>query len=97
MPGPLVIAGQAAMKVNWPKIWRAVKMLGIAAVATSMQIDEGSLAAQLLSHPVKRRKKGITGRQLASARRVNRIVVNWHKSLQSSAPRAPRSYKRACK
>ena len=97
MAGPLVIAGQAAMKVNWAKIWRAVKMLGVAAVATSMQMDEGSLAAQLLDHPVRRRKKGISGRQLAQARRVNRVVMNWHKSLQSSAPRAPRTTKRACK
>lgn len=93
--GFMMIAGQAT-KVNWPKIWRAVKALGISAVATSMMVEEGELAAQLLSNPVRRRKKGITGRQLANARRVNRVVTGWARSLQGAAPRAPRRAK-SCK
>ena len=91
--GPIFAAG---LKVNWAKIWRAVKLLGITAVSTSMAITEGQLAAELLKHPHRRRKKGITGRQLASARRVNRVVTNWHKSLTVSHPRAPRRSK-SCK
>lgn len=96
--GSMVIAGAQAMaKVNWAKIWRAVKLLGVTAVAGSMAMEEGELAAELLKHPHRRRRKGITGRQLASARRVNRVVTNWSHSL-SGAPRhrAP-ARKKACK
>lgn len=82
--GPAFAAG---VKVNWGKIWRAVKVLGVSAVADSMFITEGELAAELLKRPQRRKKKGITGRQLSQARRVNRIVTNWHKSLTSCAPR----------
>jgi len=79
--GSLPAMGNMAAKINWPRVWRAVKVLGIGAVAAAMQVDVGELAAQLLQHPPRRRRKGITGRQLAQARRVNRIVCNWHKQL----------------
>lgn len=86
----------AASKINWARIWRAVKLLGVSAVAASMAMDEGELAAELLRHPQRRRKKGITGRQLSSARRVNRVVIGWAKSLSSSAP-SRRLTPRKCK
>lgn len=99
MVGALMAAGamvQYAAKVNWARIWRAVKLLGITAVASSMAMDEGELAGELLKHPVKRKKKGITGRQLTSARRVNRVVTGWAKSLSGSAT-SRRSPARKCK
>jgi len=79
--------GTMAAKINWLRVWRAVKILGIGAVAAAMQVDVGELAAQLLQHPPRRRRKGITGRQLAQARRVNRIVCNWHKQLTGTSYR----------
>lgn len=82
--GPAFAAG---VKVNWSRIWRAVKVLGVSAVADSMFITEGELAAELLKRPQRRKKKGITGRQLSQARRVNRIVTNWH-SMLTCSPRA---------
>jgi hypothetical protein len=80
-----VIAGMA--RANWGRIWRAVKVLGIGAVATALNVEVGTLAAQLIAHPAKRRRKGITARQLTNARRVNRVVCGWAKQLQQSPTR----------
>lgn len=83
---PMVARGLQV--VQWPKIWRAVKVLGVAAVAGALQMEVGELATHLLQHPPRRRKRGITARQLSSARRVNRIVCNWHKQLTASPKRS---------
>lgn len=98
MAGSMVpYAIRAASKINWARIWRAVKLLGVTAVASSMAMEEGELAAELLKHPHRRRRKGITGRQLASARRVNRVVTGWSRSLSGTvAHRAP-PRRKSCK
>lgn len=76
----------AAKRVNWGRIWNAVKVLGIGATAAALNVEVGQLAAELLKHPKKYRKRGVTARQLNNARRVNRIVCGWAKQLQSTAP-----------
>jgi len=80
-------AGALGARVNWARIWTAVKVIGIGAVASALNMEVGQLAAELLAHPKKHRRKGITARQLSSARRVNRIVGHWNKQLHASAPR----------
>jgi len=78
-------------KVNWPLAWRAVKAgLGVSAVAAAVGMDEDTFVSELAQNvPRTKRRRGITARQLANARRVNRIVCNWHKQL-TAAPRARR-------
>jgi len=93
---PAVGAGalQIGKRVNWPRLWNAVKVLGIGAVATALNVEVGTLAAQLIAHPRKRRRKGLTAANLRNARRTNRIILNWSKQLHLSPRAAPR---RTCK
>ena len=90
----LIGIGVRGAVMTWPKVWRAVKLLGLAATASALSMDEGELAGQLLSRQPRRRRRGITANQLNSARRVNRIVGNWHNQLMG-APK--RTYKRGSK
>lgn len=85
--------GTMARRVNWGRIWQAVKVLGVGAVATALNMEVGQLAAELLKHPKKTRRRGITARQLNSARRVNRVVCGWAKQLQTTSP----ARRRTCK
>jgi len=72
-------------RVNATKIWRAVRDLGPEAVALSLGLSANEMATWLLEHPAKSgRRRGITARQLQSARRVNRVVCGWAKTLQGS-------------
>lgn len=79
---------------NKRKILRVVREVGIqgAAVALGLAVTD---VAQVVANPPKRRRKGITGAQLANAKRVNRAVLCMANDLKSScgAP-ARRTYKR---
>lgn len=67
---------QAALK-------RSVELLGIAAVAESLNLSAGELAALMLKRFPPRRK-GISGAQLKNAKRVNRTIMGMAKELQDA-------------
>lgn len=84
LPGPaggVVLAGQLMSRINWSKIWRAVKVLGLEAVAVALGMETAELASELIKRQPRKRRRGITARQLANARRVNRIIHNWDRKL----------------
>jgi len=88
------IGGALGRRVNWARLWNAVKVLGIGAVATALNMEVGHLAQMLLAHPKKRRRKGLTAANLRNARRTNRIILNWSKQLHLTSHRAPPRAKR---
>jgi hypothetical protein len=95
--GMTIGAGTAITTIgrNFPykRVWAAVKSIGLTAVASALGMGASELAQILLMKQPKRRRRGITARQLASARRVNRVVCGWAKQLQTNAP----ARRRTCK
>jgi len=78
------LAGRVGFSAaNKRRIIRVVREVGIqgAAVALGLQLAD---VAQVVANPPKRRRKGISGAQLANAKRVNRAVMCMAKQLQSS-------------
>lgn len=89
------LAGRVAISAaNKRKIMRVVRAVGIQTAATILGLELATVA-QVVANPPKRRRKGITGAQLANAKRVNRAVLCMANDLKSScgAP-ARRTYKR---
>ena len=88
------LAGRVAISAaNKRKILRVVKAVGIQTAATVLGLELATVA-QVVANPPRRRRKGITGAQLANAKRVNRAVLCMANDLKSScgapARRAPR-------
>jgi hypothetical protein len=78
------MAGRVGISAaNKRKILRVVREVGIqgAAVALGLAVTD---VAQVVANPPRRRRKGITGAQLANAKRVNRAVLCMANQLKSS-------------
>lgn len=89
------LAGRVAISAaNKRKILRLVRAVGIQTAATILGLELATVA-QVVANPPRRRRKGITGAQLANAKRVNRAVLCMANDLKSSCG-APtrRTYKR---
>jgi len=89
------LAGRVAISAaNKRKILRVVRAVGIQTAATILGLELATVA-QVVANPPRRRRKGITGAQLANAKRVNRAVLCMANDLKTScgAP-ARRTYKR---
>lgn len=71
------------------KILRVVRAVGIQTAATILGLEVAQVA-EVVANPPRRRRKGITGAQLANAKRVNRAVMSMAKELSCSCAPAPR-------
>lgn len=81
------------------KILRVVRAVGIQTAATILGLGIADVA-QVVANPPRRRRKGITGAQLANAKRVNRAVMSMANELSCSCAKTPRrTYRRktACR
>lgn len=88
------LAGRVAMSAaNKRKVLRVVRAVGIQTAATILGLELATVA-QVVANPPRRRRKGISGAQLANAKRVNRAVLCMANDLKTScgapARRAPR-------
>lgn len=64
-----------AGKVPWARLWPAVRVMGLPAVATALGIGADLLAQGLLTRGMKRhRRRGISARDVRTTRRVVRFV-----------------------
>ena len=99
--GPLVaMAGRVGISAAVKrKIITLAKAVGIQAAATAIGMSVIDVA-DVIANPPRRRRKGITGAQLANAKRVNRAVMCMANQLQTTcgpARRAPARRKTACR
>lgn len=100
--GPIAaLAGRARFTAAVKrKIIRLVKAIGIQAAATAVGLSVLDVA-EVVANPPRRRRRGITGAQLANAKRVNRAVLCMANQLKTScgAPtrRAPARRKATCR
>lgn len=80
------------------KILRVVRAVGIQTAATILGLGIADVA-QVVANPPRRRRKGITGAQLANAKRVNRAVMNMANELSCSCAKTPRrtTRRRTCR
>lgn len=78
------------------KILRVVRAVGIQAAATILGMSLVDVAG-VVANPPRRRRKGITGAQLANAKRVNRQIMCMAKELQTSCKTTPTRRKTSCR
>ena len=92
------MAGRVAMSAAKRRIISLVKAVGIQTAATIFGLSVLDVA-QVVANPPRRRRKGITPAQLASAKRVNNTIRRMADDLGCCKParRAPVRRKTTCR